>query len=144
MPTFRATTTVSARPEAVLDILTDPRACTRWAPVAFEVDGLDTARLRAGSRARVSGRLAGRRVGFDVQVSSATADGLALTATGPIALAVAYELVPHADGAEVRASVTTSRGGGLAGRLLARATEALLAAGALDLAMGRIAREACA
>ena len=38
MRTWTATTTVDAPPEAVLDVLTDPGACARWAPVDFEVD----------------------------------------------------------------------------------------------------------
>ena len=50
---------VEARPEAVLDVLTDPEACARWAPIPFDVEDLRTPRLRCGSRARVSGRLAG-------------------------------------------------------------------------------------
>jgi uncharacterized protein YndB with AHSA1/START domain len=61
MKTWTATTTVDAGPEAVLDVLTDPDAVARWAPLPFDVDDLDTPRLVTGSRARVSGRLAGRR-----------------------------------------------------------------------------------
>ena len=44
------------------------------------------------------------------------------------------------DGTEVWGTVRV-RGGGLVGRLLAQATDALLAAGALDRALGRIANE---
>jgi uncharacterized protein YndB with AHSA1/START domain len=73
MRTWTATTTTAARPEDVLDVLTDPEACARWAPLPFDVDELDGRRLAAGSRARVSGRLAGRRVGFDVEVHEARA-----------------------------------------------------------------------
>ena len=71
MKTWTATTTVDAAPEAVLDVLTDPDAIARWAPLPFDVDDLDTPRLMAGSTARVSGRLAGRRVGFVVEVHEA-------------------------------------------------------------------------
>ena len=78
MRTWTATTTTAAGPEAVLDVLTDPDAAARWAPVPFDVDDLDGERLLAGSRARVSGRLAGRRVGFDVEVHEADENGLAL------------------------------------------------------------------
>jgi Polyketide cyclase / dehydrase and lipid transport len=142
MRTWTATTTTAARPEAVLDVLTDPDACARWAPLPFEVDDVDGRRLRSGSRARVSGRLAGRRVGFDVQVHEADADGLSLAADGPVGFDVAYELAAVEGGSEVRASVSVRPSGGIAGRLLAEATGALLSAGALDNAISRIAREA--
>jgi hypothetical protein len=142
MRTWTATTTAAAHPEAVLDVLTDPDAIACWAPVPFDVDDLDCRRLRSGSRARVSGRLAGRRVGFDVQVHEAGESGLALTASGPVDLDVAYELAPADAGSEVRASISVRSGGGLMGRVLAEATGALLSAGALQSALSRIAREA--
>src|SRR4051795_2271279 len=79
MRTYTATTTATARPEAVLDVLTDPDAVARWAPVAFYVDTITHPRLAEGSRARISGRLAGQQVGFDVEVHQADAGGLALS-----------------------------------------------------------------
>ena len=95
MRTWTTTHTVAAQPDAVLDVLTDPDACRHWAPVAFDVE-LDAparrARLATGSRARVTGRLAGRPVGFDVEVDQATRERLALRATGPVALDVLYDL----------------------------------------------------
>jgi hypothetical protein len=108
--------------------------------VPFDVDDLRGGRLRAGSQARVSGRLAGRRVGFDVQVHEADDRGLALSAQGPVELDVAYGLAPTTGGSEVHASVSVRPGRGLTGRLLAEATSALLAAGALQTAIGRIAQ----
>ena len=146
MKTWTATTTAEAQPEAVLDVLTDPGAASRGAPVPFAVDDLDGERLLAGSRARVSGRLAGRRVGFDVEVHEADANGIALGASGAggiLSFDVAYALAPAAcGGSEVHASVSVRSGGGLTGRVLAEATGALLSAGALQAALGRIAREA--
>jgi hypothetical protein len=143
MRTWTATTTTEAGPEAVLDVLTDPDAAARWTPVPFDVDDLDGERLLAGSRARVSGRLAGRRVGFDIEVHEADESGLALSASGPVAFDVDYRLAPADSGrSEVRASVSVRSGGGFTGRLLAEATGALLTAGALHAALGRIAREA--
>jgi Polyketide cyclase / dehydrase and lipid transport len=143
MRTWTATTTTAARPEDVLNVLTDPDAAARWAPVPFDVDELDGRRLESGSRARVSGRLAGRRVGFDVEVHEASGRGLSLAAHGPVGLDVAYELAAvDGGGSEVRASVSVRSSGGLAGRLLAQATSALLTAGALETAVSRIAREA--
>jgi hypothetical protein len=119
MREWTATTTIEARPEAILDVLTDPEACARWAPIPFDVEDLRTPRLRCGSRARVSGRLAGKRVGFDVEVHEAIDGRLRLSADGPA----------------VR---------GVTGRLLAVATNALVAAGALQAAISRLAREATA
>jgi hypothetical protein len=142
MRTWKAHTTVMARPEAVLAVLTDPAACARWAPVPFDVEGLDAPRLVAGSRARVSGRLAGRVVGFDVEVHEADRARVSLAASGPVGFDVAYDLLAAGDGSEVRASVRVRPGSGLTGRLIAHATDALLAAGALDTAVSRIAREA--
>jgi hypothetical protein len=144
MRTYTATTTATARPEAVLDILTDPDAIAAWAPVPFSVDDLSHPRLAPGSRARVSGRLAGQLIGFDVEVHQADAAGLALSAHGPVALDVAYSLRESAVGSEVSASVAVLPRRGLRARLLAEATAAMLASGALQLALGRIAAEAAA
>jgi hypothetical protein len=144
MRTWTTTTTIGADPGAVLDVLTDPEACRRWAPVAFDVSGLDDDRLMTGSRARVSGRLAGRTVGFDVQVHEAADGRLALSAEGPVAFDVRYDLAPAAGGSEVRASIGVGAGRGLVGRILAEATSALLSAGVLDTAVSRLAREAAA
>ena len=141
MRTWTAQTTVRGRPEAVLDVLTDPRAAGRWAPIGFEVEGLDGPRLTAGSSARISGRLAGQRVGFDVDVHRAGPDRFELTACGPIGLDVAYDLEAVANGSRVVASIGVRCGRGLTGRLIAHATDALLAGGALDHAVSRIARE---
>jgi hypothetical protein len=140
MATWITQTTMKARPEDVLDVLTDPRACGRWAPVDFDVDGLDGPRLVPGTRARVSGRLAGRTVGFDVEVHAADAERVSLQASGPVALDVEYRLRPVPAGSEVEAEVSV-RGSGLVGRVLAQATEALLAGGALQSAISRIAHE---
>lgn len=145
MPTYTATTTVAARPEAVIEALTDLAACTRWSPVPFSLDGLGASRFATGTRARISGRLAGREVGFDVEVSSATSDQLALTATGPVGLDVRYDLVDRGRrGSEVSARVVTSAGRGLTARVMAGATNAMLSAGMLEHAMARIAQEAVA
>jgi hypothetical protein len=139
--TWTAQTIMKGRPEDVLDVLTDPEACVQWAPVDFEVEGLEHDRLAAGCTARVAGRLAGRRVGFDLEVYEAAPQRLSLRAVGPIALDVAYEMSAVQDGSHVVATIGVSDGAGLGGRLLARATDALLAGGALDAAISRIARE---
>jgi polyketide cyclase/dehydrase/lipid transport protein len=144
MRTYTATTTSTARPEAVLAVLTDPHAVARWAPVDFFVDDLTHPRLSEGSRARVTGRLAGQHVGFEVEVHQADEAGLALSAHGPVALDVAYELRASDAGSEVSASIAVLPRRGLRARLLAEATSAFLAAGALQQALGRIVAEAAA
>jgi hypothetical protein len=55
-------------------------------------------------------------------------------------LDVLYALKSAPSGSEVTASIAV-RGRGLTGRLLAQATDALLAGGALNHAIDRIARE---
>jgi hypothetical protein len=110
--------------------------------VPFDVDDLRTPRLKPGSTARVSGKLAGRRVGFDVEVHEADAGRLALSARGPVAMDVAYEAMPAQGGSEVRASISVRSAGGLFGRLAESATAALLQAGALGAAVDRIAATA--
>jgi Polyketide cyclase / dehydrase and lipid transport len=139
MRTWTTQTTVTGLPDEVLALLTEPDAIARWTPVPFDLIDLDTGRLVAGSRARVRGRLAGRTLEFDVEVLVADDERLALIATGPISIDVEYALRPAAGGSELRASVSV-RGSGLLGRVLAQATDALLAAGALDLAVSRIGR----
>jgi len=141
MRTWTAQTTVNGRPEDVLLMLTDPEAIGSWAPIDFEVEDLNGRRLETGSRARVVGKLAGQRVGFDVDVHQACKRRLELTACGPIALDVAYDVEPVADGARVVASIGVRDGRGFTGRLIAKATDALLAGGALNHAVSRIARE---
>jgi polyketide cyclase/dehydrase/lipid transport protein len=142
MTRFTTHTTTTASPGQVLEVLTDPDAIREWAPIPFEVEELDGYRLEAGSVARVTGGIAGLSLGFDVEVHAADEDGLELTADGPIAIDVRYRLAAVEDGSEVTASVAVRGGGGITGRLVAKATAALLAAGALDGAAGRIARAA--
>ena len=140
MSTWRSNTTVPGAPAEVIELLTEPDAIARWAPIPFEVIALDTSKLQPGSRARVAGRLAGRSVEFDVDVLETSDERLELVASGPVELGVRYLLRPHVSGSEIDASVSVD-GKGLFGRVLAKATEAVLAAGALRLALDRIAGE---
>jgi hypothetical protein len=142
MAEWTTSTQANARPDQVLQVLTDPDAIRRWSPIDFDVEDLDGARLAAGSTARVSGTLAGVRVGFDVEVHAADEAGVELTATGPIGFDVRYDLAPAAGGSEVTASISLRGGGGITGRVLSKATAALLSAGALDGAAKGIARAA--
>ena len=142
MSSYTATIETSAPPERVLEVLTDPDAIREWSPVPFELDDDGATALEAGTETHVSGSLGGVRVGFEVQVHAADAEGLRLSAEGPVALDVAYGLRPLASGSEVSASITVARAGGLRARLIGKATEALLAGGALEGATGRIARAA--
>ena len=140
MATWTAETSVAGLPDEVLELLTQPEAIARWAPIGFDVIDFEGDRLRAGDSVRVRGALAGRSLEFDVDVSEADDGRLVLTATGPIRLDVEYLAVANAAGSDLRASVAVS-GRGLMGRVLAQATDALLAAGALSAAVGRLARE---
>jgi uncharacterized protein YndB with AHSA1/START domain len=140
MSQWTATTTANATPEQVLNVLTRPDEIQRWAPVDFDLE--DWRRLSAGTRTRVSGRLAGVPVEFDVEVHHADEAGLQLSADGPIGIDVRYELADADVGSELNASVSLRDGGGLTGRLVSKATKAMLSAGALEGAAGRIARAA--
>jgi|Tabmets5t2r1_1033131.scaffolds.fasta_scaffold154015_1 hypothetical protein len=140
MSNWTASTTANATPEQLLEVLTHPERIQDWAPVDFDV--ADWRRLSAGTRTRVTGRLAGVPVEFDVEVHAADKAGLHLSADGPIGLDVHYELAQASSGAELNASVSLRSGGGIRGRLVANATKALLSAGALEGATGRIARAA--
>jgi hypothetical protein len=142
MAHFMAHTTAHASPEQVLRVLTDPDEIRSWSPVPFEVEDLDRPRLEPGSVARVSGCLAGKRLDFDVEVHAADTRRLELTAKGPISFDVLYRLDPIEDRSDVTASIRLRDGSGLGGRLLAKATAALLRGGALDAAATRIARAA--
>jgi hypothetical protein len=126
----------------VLEVLTHPEAIRRWSPVDFDLDELEGRRLAAGARGRVTGRVAGVTVGFDLEIRAADEARLELSAQGPVAFDVRYELMQDEAGAELNASVSMRRGGGLTGRLVEKATAALLSAGALEGAAGRIARVA--
>ena len=144
MATWQTRTCVETRPERVLELLTDPTACERWSPVAFDLDGAEAERLMPGDRVRLGGRIAGRSVGFDVHILEADDRRLELEASGPIHIAAEYEARPGGCGArtELTASVSVRSKGGLAGRVLTGAAEAMLRAGALDAALSRIADEA--
>jgi hypothetical protein len=144
MKTWTAQTRTDAAPDAVLALLTCTHAVRQWSPFPFDLDGSEETQLTPGARVKVSGSLAGRRVGFDVEVHEAADGRLALSAGGPVAMDVAYEATPAGRGSDVCASVSVRSGGGLFGRVAAEATTALLRAGALGLAVDRIARTATA
>jgi hypothetical protein len=141
MRTWQTSTTVQASPEQIIDVLTDPQAAVRWSPIDFEVEHIDGGRLTTGGHARVTGRLAGREIAFDIDVIQADEQRLLLTATGPIEIDVKYDVESVEGLVELRAWVTVRSRGGLFGRLLTGATEGLLGAGMLNSAVSRIARE---
>jgi hypothetical protein len=139
---WTATARAKATPGQVLQVLTHPEEIRRWSPVDFDLDDLEGRRLAAGTRGRVTGRLAGVKVGFDLEIHTADEARLELSAEGPVGFDVRYDLTVEGSCAELNASVSMRRGGGLTGRLVANATAALLSAGALEGAAGRIARVA--
>jgi hypothetical protein len=140
MRSWHSKATVPGSPSEILDLLTEPDAIARWAPIPFEVVALDGARLDAGTHARVAGRLAGQSVEFDVDVMRASDERLELVAHGPISMDVRYRLRPAGTSSQIDASVGVE-GRGLFGRVLAKATEALLAGGALRMSLERLGRE---
>ena len=140
MKTWTTATWVGGTPEEVLEVLTEPDAIARWAPIPFKLLDLDGERLVAGTRARVSGALAGRRLEFDVEIHEADEERLSLVANGLVSIGAEYLLAPSDGGSDVRASVSVS-GRGLLGGVVARAFEAVLAAGALRASVARIGRE---
>jgi hypothetical protein len=125
-------------PDDVLRALTDPAAIAQWAPVTFDVDGLAGSRLRAGSRERVTGSIAGIRTTFEVDVQSADREGLELVARGPVSLDVTYRFEEHLAGVRVDALVGIQGQRGLTAKLLRAAVGALLNAGILGSALRRL------
>jgi hypothetical protein len=126
--------------DEVLCALTKPTAIADWAPVSFDVDGLAGTRLRAGSRERVSGSIAGISATFDVEVTRADRQRLELVAHGPVSLDVAYDFSEHDAGVIVDAQVGIRRQRGLTAQVLKAAVGALLNAGALGTALRRLER----
>src|SRR4051794_32524459 len=120
MGTWHARTTVNAEPHDVLGVLTDPEACGRWSPIPFDVEG-GGARLATGTTTRVKGRLAGYGVAFDIHVTEAEPERLALTATGPVELGVEYRLAATGGATEVQASVSVRPRRGIRSAVMSRA-----------------------
>jgi hypothetical protein len=141
MGTWETRTTVMGGPEDVLEVLTDPRAARRWSPIGFELEQIDGDRLKSGTQAVLTGKLAGRSVKFEVDVLRASDGRLELTARGPVEMDVRYAAAMLGEVTEVTASVAVRSAGGLLGRLLSSATDALLAGGALNIAVQSVARE---
>jgi hypothetical protein len=136
--TWTARTSLRAEPDRVLDLLTDPDAAGLWSPLEFAVEEIDGDRLRAGGRAVLSGRLAGRWVEFELDVHEADDARLSLQARGPVTMDVHYEVLDT----QILARVRVHGGRGLTGRLLSSAVDGMLAAGTLQVAVDAIAREA--
>lgn len=142
LPTWRSGITVHAAPELVLETLTEVCACRSWSPVRFTVDGLDGPRVRPGASPRVSGNLGGRCVQFQIEVLQADAERLRLCAVGPVEMLVDYAVHAASTGSSVEAAISVRAVPGWIGTLSVRLTSLLLAAGALDQALVRMAREA--
>jgi hypothetical protein len=139
---WTATARANTTPCQVLEVLTHPAKIRRWSPIDFDVEELEGRRLAAGTRGRVTGRVAGVRVGFDVEVHHADEARLELSADGPIGFDVRYDLRRDDDGAEFDAWVSMRPNRGITGKLVANAASALLSAGALEGAAQRIAEAA--
>jgi hypothetical protein len=139
---WRSRVTVRATPDRILDTLTDSRACARWSPIPFTLDGPDHIRLRAGTTTRVSGRFLGARIHFEVATLAANQRQLRLHARGPIDIHVEYTVTPSPAGCALDALVAIPTPTSTHRRIVAHATRLLLATGTLDHAVERIARVA--
>ena len=137
---WMASTDLHCDPDEVLGALTDPAAIARWAPVSFDVHGLAGSCLRAGSRERVSGSIAGVTATFEVEVMKADRHSLELVAHGPVSLDVAYTFSEHGGRVSVDARVAIRPPRGLRAQVLRAAVGALLNAGALRTALRRLER----
>jgi hypothetical protein len=142
--TFQASRQIEAAPSQIIELLTDPAAASTWSPVEFELDDGAAGRLQTGTHMEVGGRVAGRRVSFDLSILEASRRHLNLKASGPFDVTACYEAQEAERGTELRASVSVASRGGIRGRLVSTAAEALLAAGALEQTLERIARSAAA
>lgn len=142
MSTHTASQTTSAESTHVLQVLTDPAACARWAPIQFSTDQAPGGYLHAGSRTKLQGRIAGRNVTFEVEVLAADERGLSLRATGPVRLEVDYQFTTWGRGTLIEAQITLAQARGMTGALASRASNAILGAGALRFALRAIAAEA--
>jgi hypothetical protein len=140
MKTWTTETWLAGTPDEVLAILTDPNSISRWSPLSYELLELDGERLETGSRARVRGALSGCPLEFTVHVHEAHDGRFALLAQGPVSIDAEYLMHPAPGGSRLRASVRVG-GRGIVGIALARAADALLAAGLLRTSVARLARE---
>lgn len=143
MGDWTSRTTFSGDPERVLDLLTDPEEAQTWSPIDFTLEDAEGRRLHTGDVTHIAGQLVGRRVSFEIEVFKASEGQLRLRATGPVEIEVEYGVVARDDGSgELTAWIAVSSAGGLIGRLVASATDAVLAAGALDATVRKIAAAA--
>jgi hypothetical protein len=143
MGSWTSRTTFTGDAERVLELLTDPEEARTWSPIDFTLENAEGDRLRTGDIAHVAGRLAGRRMSFDIEVFKASDGQLHLRASGPVEIEVEYGVEEGVDGSgQLIAWIKVSSSGGLIGRLAASATDAVLAAGALESAVRRIAAAA--
>ena len=139
MSTWTSHAVIHGRPDDILAVLTDPSAASRWAPVEF--DCTEAGKLSEGSQIDLRGRLGGLCVHFEVDVHRADAERLELTASGPVLMHVEYRMTAVDEQSELEALVSVRRAPGLLNAVVARAADALFAAGALRAAVSGIARE---
>src|SRR4051794_20007742 len=109
-------------------------------PVRGRRAGFGTPRNRQPRSRR--GMLAGKELAFDVEVHEASDGALRLTAVGPwVEMDVNYDVFGLENRARVQASIDV-KGKGVMGRFVAKAVEGFLAGGALNGALGQLARAA--
>jgi len=137
MGTWMSEVTFDGDPHQLMTALTDVDWIGSWSPVPFRFVR-PVYCLRAGDEVAVEATLLGRSVRFDVHVARADDTGVSLHGRGPFEIDVEYTIEPGSS--SVAARVETRCKGGLA-QILASVANSMLNAGALDDALGRIARE---
>lgn len=139
MTTWTSSTTFADDVHGIMDVLTTVDLIERWSPVPFRVVEKQAERLRSGDQLVIEGSLVGRSLRFTVNVNEVSEARLMLRASGPFEIGVAYEIDPANH--RIAGRIETS-GSGLIVRVMLAATNAFLAAGALDHALTRIVAEA--
>lgn len=109
LPTWRSQIDVCVAPDKLLETLTSVEACEAWSPVGFDVDGLESGRLRGGTKVEVIGAIVGRRVRFSVEIVRADRERLVLRANGPVDLLADYTVQPAVVGSRVDAAISVDR-----------------------------------
>lgn len=137
---FTASEHFEATPSKMLHVLSDPDSVRRWFPLHCEFEpGVE--RLRAGQSYPTTGRLAGRTLHGELTVLEATERHIAIRLLGPVVFDLDAVLHAAGDGTDADIQVSVHSGGGLSGRLLTPAANALLHAGAVGHTVAAIRKE---
>jgi uncharacterized protein YndB with AHSA1/START domain len=141
MHTHRASCLVDADVDSVLAVVTDPALIEQWFPLPLRLFDHDGQPLQPGRTYRAKGKLGGRDLQVALAVEQADADGVKMTAEGPLAFGLDARCVAYGNRSKIEATITCRSGGGLSGKLFAAAAGPLLGPGS-ERALASIARMA--